>query len=67
MNEDQHIPYEALGRFLDNTIEADEKASIELHLKDCPYCRQDVADAQAWRAEQKAKQKASGWCRFLPW
>jgi anti-sigma factor RsiW len=67
VNPDQHIPYETLARFLDHIIDADEKASVERHLKDCPYCRQDVADALAWRAEQQAKIKAAGWRRFFPW
>ena len=67
MNQDQHIPYETLARFLDRRIDEDEKASVERHLQDCPFCRQDVADAQAWRAEQDAKNKPTGWRRFIPW
>ena len=52
MKQDDHIPYEALGRFLSKKIDADERASIERHLKDCEFCRQDMADAEGWRASQ---------------
>lgn len=67
MKEDQHIPYEALGRYLSGKIERDEKESVERHLKDCPFCTQDLADAQSWHAEQSPTAAKTGWRRFLPW
>ncbi len=57
MKEDQHIPYEALGRYLSGKIERDEKESVERHLKDCPFCTQDLADAQTWLTQNPEPKK----------
>ncbi|WP_031497538.1 zf-HC2 domain-containing protein [Bryobacter aggregatus] len=61
MPEEQHIPYEALGRYLSGKIDSDEKASVERHLKDCPYCRQDIADASSWKETLPAEK---AWWKF---
>jgi anti-sigma factor RsiW len=65
LNDDQHIPYEALGRYLSGRLDRDERASIERHLEDCAFCRQDLADAQAWQAELAAKATPSWWQKLL--
>lgn len=48
--EDPHIPYENLGRYLAQEVDPEERNAIELHLADCPACRQDLSDAEAWQA-----------------
>ena len=50
--EEQHIPYETLGRYLAKQIDKDERASVDRHLADCAFCRQDLADAQLWQPPQ---------------
>jgi anti-sigma factor RsiW len=51
---DAHVPYETLGRYLDGSIDADEKESVERHLADCEFCRKDVADASQWQSHVAA-------------
>lgn len=65
MKEDQHIPYEALGRFLSGKIDRDERESIERHVKDCPFCTQDLADAQVW--QEQNPQPKTWWKQWIPW
>jgi anti-sigma factor RsiW len=43
-----HVPYETLSRYLSGDIDADERASVERHLKDCKFCRRDFEDAREW-------------------
>jgi len=66
LKEDQHIPYESLGRYVAGKIDADERDSVDRHLVDCAFCRQDVVDARAWQAELDGRKK-KGWRRFVPW
>lgn len=44
-----HIPYEVFERYWSNKIEADEKASVERHIADCIFCRQDLEDMKQYR------------------
>jgi hypothetical protein len=60
LKEDEHIPYEALGRYLSGKIDRDERASVERHLKDCVFCTQDLADAQTW-LNQNPEPKKPWW------
>jgi hypothetical protein len=49
-----HVPYETLWRYLDSSIETDERENVDLHLAECEFCRRDLKDAQKWRAELAA-------------
>lgn len=48
---DPHVPYDALARYLDGSIEADERADIDRHLTECEACRRDVSDARNWQQQ----------------
>jgi Fe-S oxidoreductase len=55
---------------LSKKIDADERESIDRHIQDCPYCRQDLSDAEAWRAEHpemEPEEKKSRWGWLFPW
>jgi len=58
--DEKHIPYETLGRYLANKIDKEERESVDRHLKDCAFCRQDLADAQSWQPPKPERP----WWRF---
>ncbi len=51
MDPNSHVPYETLCRYLDASIEDDERQSVDRHLADCPYCRRDIEDARLWQSQ----------------
>ncbi len=67
MPNDQHIPYENLGRYLNNDVDPAERAAIDGHLEGCPGCRQDVADARAWQTHITALPGANANRPDFPW
>jgi anti-sigma factor RsiW len=64
---DQHIPYENLGRYLNNDVDADERSAIDRHLEDCPACRQDLSDAQSWQSHLATLPAAKSKGASFPW
>jgi hypothetical protein len=48
---DEHLDYEWLVAYVDDTMESDAREMTELHLRLCKSCREDVEDFVAWRRE----------------
>lgn len=63
--QDPHVPYDALARYLDGSIESDERADIDRHLAECEACRRDVQDARDWQQQLAVAEKPDS--RKMAW
>lgn len=59
---DEHLDYEWLTAYVDCTMESDERAMTEIHLRLCRQCREEVEDFIAWRRRTEPELKV----RYMP-
>ncbi|MGE0129319.1 MAG: zf-HC2 domain-containing protein [Blastocatellales bacterium] len=54
---DEHLDYEWLTAYVDNAMEKDEREMMEIHLRLCGQCREEVEEFIAWRRKTEPELK----------